>query len=393
MSLQPLQNERLGLTRTTLAVLFIVAMIAACLWILRPFIPATLWATMIVVATWPVMRLIQEKLWQQRWLAVVVMTVTLLLLFIVPLSLALGAIVANADDMAEWAKTLATITLPQPPDWLEKFPVVGAKAASTWRDIADSGPKELAQKVLPYARDVAHWFALEVGSFGLMTAQFLLTVIISAILYAQGEAAAAGLIHFADRLAGEAGKSAARLAGQAIRGVALGVVVTAVAQSLLAGIGLAVAGLPLAPVLTAIIFILCVAQIGPAPILIGAVAWLYWKDDNVWATALLVWSLLVGSMDNFLRPFLIKKGADLPLLLIFAGVIGGLLAFGLVGIFVGPLVLAVTYTLTGAWVAGQNAVVAQDAPPQIDPTGLPNASANAPQDGVLADLMEQPPSG
>ena len=389
----PLQNDRLGLTRTTLAVLFIVTLIAACLWILRPFIPATLWATMIVVATWPVMRMIQEKLWQQRWLAVVVMTVTLLLLFVVPLSLALGAIVANADDMAGWAKNLATITLPQPPDWLEKIPVVGAKAASTWRDIADSGPKELAQKILPYARDVAHWFALEVGSFGLMTAQFLLTVVISAILYAQGESAATGLIHFADRLAGQAGKSAVRLAGQAIRGVALGVVVTAVAQSLLAGIGLAVAGLPLAPVLTAIIFMLCVAQIGPAPVLIGAVAWLYWKDDTAWATALLVWSLLVGSMDNFLRPFLIKKGADLPLLLIFAGVIGGLLAFGLVGIFVGPLVLAVTYTLTGAWVAGQNMIAATDASPQIDATGQAAAPASTPQGEVLARGMEPPPPG
>lgn len=356
-------NGRLGLTRATLAVLFIVGIIAAAFWILRPFVPAALWATMIVVATWPLMRLVEEKLWHLRWLAVTVMTTALLLVFIVPLSLALGAIVANADDMADWAKTLADVTLPQPPDWLEKIPFVGAKAASAWREIANSGPKELAAKVLPYAKDMAHWFALEVGSFGLMTAQFLLTVIISAIMYANGEVAAAGLVRFAERLAGHEGEGAIRLAGQAIRGVALGVVVTAVIQSLLAGIGLAVAGLPLAAVLTAIIFILCVAQIGPGPVLLAAVAWLYWKDDTVWATVLLVWSLLVGSLDNFLRPYLIKKGADLPLLLIFAGVIGGLLAFGLVGIFVGPLVLAVAYALTGAWVAGPAPKAPSDSTP------------------------------
>lgn len=96
---------------------------------------------------------------------------------------------------------------------------------------------------------------------------------------------------------------------------------------------------------------LCIAQIGPMLVLLPAVAWMYWTGDNGWATFLLLWSLVVGSLDNFLRPALIKRGADLPLLLIFAGVIGGMLGFGLIGIFVGPVVLAVTYTLMQAWIA------------------------------------------
>jgi predicted PurR-regulated permease PerM len=151
-------------------------------------------------------------------------------------------------------------------------------------------------------------------------------------------------------LAGERGEQAVVLASQAIRGVALGVVVTALVQSVLGGIGLAIAGVPLAPVLTALMFMLCIAQLGPILVLAPAVAWMYWSGDNAWATFLLVWTLIVGSLDNFLRPFLIKKGADLPLLLILAGVIGGLIAFGLVGIFIGPVVLAVGYTLIDAWV-------------------------------------------
>jgi predicted PurR-regulated permease PerM len=118
----------------------------------------------------------------------------------------------------------------------------------------------------------------------------------------------------------------------------------------LGGIGLAIAGVPLAPVLTALMFMLCIAQLGPILVLVPAVVWMYWSGDNAWATFLLVWTLIVGSLDNFLRPFLIKKGADLPLLLIFAGVIGGMLTLGLVGIFVGPVVLAVAYTLIDAWV-------------------------------------------
>jgi predicted PurR-regulated permease PerM len=156
---------------------------------------------------------------------------------------------------------------------------------------------------------------------------------------------------FGRRLAGVRGEEVVTLGGQAIRGVALGVVVTALAQSILGGIGLAITGVPFAPVLTALMFILCIAQIGPVLVLAPAVGWMYWTGDTGWATVLLVWTVVVGTMDNVLRPYLIKKGADLPLLLIFAGVIGGLLSFGLLGIFVGPLVLAVTYKLLEAWVS------------------------------------------
>jgi predicted PurR-regulated permease PerM len=190
-----------------------------------------------------------------------------------------------------------------------------------------------------------------VGGFGLVSVQFLLTIVISAIMYATGEDAARWVRRFGRRLAGDRGDNVVRLAGQAIRGVALGVVVTALVQSLLGGIGLAIAGVPFAAVLTAVMFMLALAQIGAVPVLVCALAWLWWKDATAWFVALLVWTLIVGSLDNVLRPILIKKGADLPLLLIFAGVIGGLFAFGLLGLFVGPVILAVTYMLLDAWVA------------------------------------------
>ncbi len=200
---------------------------------------------------------------------------------------------------------------------------------------------------------VPQWFVAEAGNFGLLFLQFLLTVVIAAIMYAGGESAAAWMKRFGQRLAGERGADVVVLAGQAIRGVALGVVVTAVVQSVLGGIGLAIAGVPMAAVLTVLMFMLCIAQLGVFLVLLPAVAWLYWSGDNGWGTFLLVWTLVVGSLDNVLRPYLIKKGADLPLLLIFAGVIGGMITFGLVGIFVGPVVLAVAYTLIDAWVGGR----------------------------------------
>jgi predicted PurR-regulated permease PerM len=180
--------------------------------------------------------------------------------------------------------------------------------------------------------------------------QFVLIVILSAVLYAGGESWAAWVRRFGRRLADEQGERMVVLAGQAIRGVALGVVVTALVQSVLGGIGLAIAGVPFAGVLTAIMFALCIAQLGPILVLLGATAWAYFSLGAGWGTFLLVWSLVVGLLDNFLRPVLIRRGADLPLLLIFAGVIGGLVAFGIVGIFVGPVVLAVAYTLLDNWV-------------------------------------------
>jgi predicted PurR-regulated permease PerM len=157
---------------------------------------------------------------------------------------------------------------------------------------------------------------------------------------------------FARRLAGARGESTVQLAGDAIRGVALGVGVTAVVQSVLGGIGLLGGRHPVRRLAVgALMFMLCIAQVGPALVLLPAVAWVFWDGSPVWGTVLLVWTVLVTSLDNVLRPALIRMGADLPLLLIFSGVIGGLLAFGLVGIFVGPVVLAVGYTLLEHWMA------------------------------------------
>jgi predicted PurR-regulated permease PerM len=331
-------------------VLSIGGLIVGSLWVLWPFVGAIIWATMVVVATWPMMVSLQTRLWNRRWLAVSVMTLALLLLLVVPLTLAVATIVENTDRIIGWGKLLTHLSMPPPPDWVAGLPMVGPEAARLWAQLSAAGLGGLATKVAPYAGGVAAWFAAQAGSAGLITMQFLLTVVIAAIMYMHGESAAATVLRFGRRLAGERGETVILLAGRAIRGVALGVVVTALVQSVLGGIGLAVCGVPFAVLLSGIMFILCIAQLGPAPVLAPAVIWLYWTGDSLWGTVLLAWSILVVTLDNLLRPILIRRGADLPLLLIFAGVIGGLMALGLIGIFVGPVVLAVTYTLFTAWV-------------------------------------------
>ncbi len=358
------------LARAVLQVLLLGALIGGTFWILRPFLLATLWATTIVVATWPLMLRAQARLGGRRGPAVAVMTVGLLLVLVAPLSLAIVTIVENADRIIGWSRALAAFTVPPPPDWVERLPVAGSRLAAQWQQIAAAPREELAARLSPYAGTLVGWFVAHVGSLGMMLVQFLLTVVIAAILFARGETAADGVLRFARRLIGAHGETVVRLAGQAIRAVALGVVVTAMVQSALGGIGLAVAGVPFAVILTAVMFLLAVAQVGAVPVLLLAVIWLYWKGASMWGTVLLVWTIVVGSLDNFLRPILIKKGADLPLLLIFTGVIGGLIAFGIIGLFIGPVLLAVTYTLLAAWVAatGPGAAPA-DAPGDIGTGG------------------------
>jgi predicted PurR-regulated permease PerM len=341
---------RSDLTRVTLAVIAIGALIAACLWILQPFLPAIIWATMVVIATWPLMLRLQAALWNSRGLAVTVMTLAILLVFVVPFWLAIGTIATHSAQIVDWASSVTSAGLPPPPLWLEDIPAVGRVLKRAWQNVVDIGAPELLGRARPYAGRLTSWFIDAVGSFGLVLVQFLLTVAVAAIMYAQGETAARTVRRFGRRLAGERGEDAVVLAGQAIRGVAMGVVVTAFIQAAIGAFGLVLVGIPFASVLCAVMFMLCVAQLGPALVLVPAIIWMFATGDTGWAIVLTVISVIAITVDNFIKPVLIRRGADLPLLLILAGVLGGLAAFGLIGIFLGPTILAVGYKLIGAWI-------------------------------------------
>lgn len=338
-------------TSTTLKVLFIVLMIVAGFWTIHPFLTPSIWAVIIVVATWPVMLRVQAFLRGKRWCAVAVMTVALLMLLVVPLSLAIITIAKNSDEIPRRIRALSALSVAPLPRWISDIPVLGPKLQDHWHHIASANSTELTAKIEPYFRNIVSWFMSQAGNVGLMILKFLLTVLIAALLFAKGETAAGGISLLARRLAGHQGENTLMLAAKAIRGVALGVVVTALIQTVLGGAGLAVAGVPGVTLLVGILFLFCIAQIGPALVLIPSIVWLYWSGEALSGTLLLAFSLVACTIDNFIRPFLIRKGANLPLVLIFAGVIGGLVAFGIIGLFIGPVVLAVIYTLLQAWVA------------------------------------------
>ena len=258
----PASTGRQDLTRTTLAVMCLLLLIATTLWVLRPFLAAGIWATMVVVSTWPVLRSLQARLGNRRAPAVAVMTLGLLLLLMVPLGgdrhhlperrqgvgwRSRWRTLACRSRRSGWAGCPSSARRPRPPGRRRLRPVRTASSRG-WRP-------------MPRSREMG---ARHVGSVGRLLVHFLLVVIFAAILYANGETAARGVRRFGRRLAAERGENSVVLAGQAIRAVALGVGVTAVVQTVLGGIGLAVAGVPVAGFLTAVMLMLCIAQLGPA---------------------------------------------------------------------------------------------------------------------------------
>ena len=321
-----------------LSVLFLAIMIVACLWIVQPFILGFAWAGTVVIATWPVLLRLQKIMFGRRSLAVLVMTLLLVMVFIIPIALLVNSIVDGSGPLIK-AISSGDMTLPDLA-WLNTIPVIGAKLYAGWHNLLDMGGTAIMAKVRPYIGTTTTWFVGQAAHIGRFMVHCALMLLFSALL------------------AGVRGDAAVLLAAQAIRAVALGVVVTALVQAVLGGIGLAVSGVPYATLLTVLMILSCLVQLGPLPVLIPAIIWLYWTGDTTWGTVLLVWSGVVGTLDNVIRPMLIRMGADLPLILILSGVIGGLIAFGMIGLFIGPVLLAVSWRLFAAWV--------EEVPPPTD---------------------------
>jgi predicted PurR-regulated permease PerM len=347
-----------------LTILILGLLIVGSLWTLLPFVGALVWATTIVIASWPALMLVESAVNGRRALAVVIMTTLVLLAFVTPLVLAIGTLVDAADRSPAVMSDFLARGLDPPPEWVAKVPLVGERISTEWLALSAGGRDALHAAVKPYAFAAASWILAATGGIGMMVVHVLLTVILVAILYAQGEVAARGVLAFVASVGGRRGEEVTKLAAKAVRSVALGVVLTALVQSVLAGIALWICGVPHPGILTAIAFVLGIAQLGPLLVLLPATIWLYWSGATGWAIALLVASLPIIALDNVLRPILIRRGVQLPMLLIIAGVIGGLIGFGAVGLFIGPVVLAASYTLLKAWIAED--VTATESPPVLE---------------------------
>jgi predicted PurR-regulated permease PerM len=284
------------------------------------------------------------------------MTLGALLLLLIPLTVAIVMIVSHAEDIPERIKGVDVSAYATPPKWVEGIPVVGEKIAGKWTAFFGLSEEARREALAPYAKSALQWFLGKVGGVGVILAQSLLTLILAAILYANGDVARTGILMFARRLAGRQGEDVAILAGKAARGVVLGVLGTALVQTVLGSIALLIAGVPALAILIAVMLLLCLAQLGPILVLLPVIIWLYSSGRAGVGTVVLIVSIVAATCDNVVRPLLIRKGVELPILLIISGVIGGLIAFGMIGLFAGPVILAVTYTLLKAWVASKDEI-------------------------------------
>lgn len=342
--------------RTALRLLLVGSLLLAVLHILRPFLPSMLWSAFIVIAVWPGLAWLQHRFRWNRAACALLLAVILIGFVIGPLLAGIFTLAEHGETLFQDAKAAVEKIPDDPPAWVADLPLVGSRLAETWRDAA-SGDAGLRARLGPAVQTGGRWLFSRVGAVGGLFLQFLLVVVFTLVFFLNGETLDDLSRRLAEHIGGERVLQARDQARQAIRAVALGVVLTALLQGGLALIGLLIAGVPLAILIAFVCFLLAIAQFGAALPLLAVAGWVYWGQGEVgWAVFLAIWGLVVvGGVDNIIRPMLITRGMSMPLTLVFLGVIGGLLAYGLIGVFLGPTLVAIAYSLLLAWLADPQA--------------------------------------
>jgi len=327
----------------------IVLLVVGCVVVLQPFLVAILAAAILCFSTWPVYRFIEDRTGGRRWLAALAMTLLILLVLVVPLALIALSFSDDVPRLVENARELFARGLPGPPEWVAGIPLVGEQLDASWRELAESRDKlaEALKRFSQPAREVLVKTGLIIAE-GVL--QFTLIAFIGYFFYRDGAALVDALRNALSRVAGDLTERLLGIVGGTINGVVYGIVGTGLAQAVAALIGFLIAGVPGAVMLASLVFILSIIPAGPALIWVGATVWLAYNDQPGWATFMVLWGFFVISgIDNIVKPLLISRGAAMPFVLVLLGVFGGVLAFGFVGIFLGPTLLAVGFNLVRRW--------------------------------------------
>jgi predicted PurR-regulated permease PerM len=335
-----------------LARIALVTLLAlGCFLILQPFIAAILFAAIVCITTWPLHAWLLARLGGRPALTSALMTLLLMLVVLVPMAFLSIGLADAVPPLAEKLRGLVLRAAMGPPEWLGSIPFVGSQLDAYWHSLADS--REEFNKLLKQLYDPARKVLLTVVALtgeGLL--QIVLVLFIAFFFYRDGPALVERLQDSSRRLGGELGEQMLALARSTVMGVMVGIVGTAAAQSLVALLGFLIAGVPGAVLLAAAIFFLSMIPVGPPLIWGGAAFWLYDQGQTGWAIFMAVYGVaVISSVDNFVKPLLISRTASLPILLIALGVFGGVLAFGFIGIFLGPVLLALGLVLAEKWTA------------------------------------------
>ncbi|SMF97723.1 Predicted PurR-regulated permease PerM [Methylomagnum ishizawai] len=320
-----------------------------CLLVLRPFLTAILWSVILVFATWPVYRRVEAAVAGRRNWASGLMILAVVVVLIVPLALLGASLAADVASLVEMAQGLLSEGPPTPPEWVAKLPLLGPWLHGRWQGMAGSGT-QLTAALAKYLAPLRDWALSGAANLGVNLLHLTLSLFIAVFLYPAGGALYIRLRSLCGQIGGRRALDLLRVAEETIKGVVYGIMGTALIQGVLVGLGLWVAGVPRVLLLGALAFIMALMPFGPALVWGPAAAWLLHQGETGWGLFLALWGLLVvGLVDNVLKPYFIGKESRLPFILVFLGTLGGAMAFGFLGLFLGPTLLAMAYTAFQAW--------------------------------------------
>ncbi len=348
-----LSNDRL------LGQILLLVLLGACLWVLAPFVTALFWAAVLAFASWPLMRFLTRKLNGNTSLAAGLLTSGWVLIVAGPLVWLGFNIADHIKAGTELVKNLRVTGLPEAPEWLANVPMAGDRLVDLWQTIDQQGAA-LLTTAKPYMGQTGNWLLARSASIGAGILELALSLLLVFFFYRDGPRLAHFATSLVERLIKERADYYIDLVAGTVRRVVNGVIGTAAAQAVIALLGFWIAGVPGALLLAAMTFMLSLIPMGPPLVWAPAVAWLFWQQDYGMAIFMLLWGFLViSSVDNFLKPYLISRGGNLPLVVVLMGVFGGLFAFGFMGLFLGPTLLAVAYSLVSDWVASNQPKIEQ----------------------------------
>lgn len=341
-------NDKLTIERA-IAGIGLGGVALGCVAILWPFVTSLLWATIIVFSTWPLFLRVKAALGGRTVAAAGVMTLLTTALLAAPIALLILTLADGTTSLIELVRHWLEIGPPGPPSWVAELPLIGRKVDERWREVATSGAT-LTAALAPYLGTVRDWVLAISAGLGSGTAKLLLSLVIAFFFYCHGATIAERLHASLRRIGGGHGDRLAAIAGGTVRGVLYGVLGTNLIQALLAGFSFLLAGVPGAGLLALLCFFLTLIPFAPSLIWLPALLWLANAGDIGWAIFVGVWNLMVfGPFESLMRLYLIGRSSDLPLILLLLGMFGGLLMLGLLGLFVGPTLLALGYTLIKEW--------------------------------------------
>ncbi len=364
-------NDKIFLSRAleaTIRIGLILLLAAWCFQIVQPFIIPVVWGIIIATATYPAYRWLEGALGGRRGIAATLFTLLMMVILITP-TLKLAETLVNGSSLLSGYLEGESLSIPPPPESIASWPIIGEPLSGFW-NLASENLGAALQQIAPQLKAFGGWLLSAAAGAGLGILMFVVAIVIAGALLANAQGGHRAAYAIATRLAGDRGAEFADLAEATVRSVAQGILGVALIQSLLAGIGFLAVGVPGAGLWALLCLLLAIIQIGIGLVVIPIVIYVFYTADTLTAVLFLIWCTPLTVLDNILKPLLLGRGVNVPMVVIFVGAIGGFLTSGIIGLFVGSVILALGYTLFVAWLAED---------PQV---GLPknNAESSSPKE-------------